>query len=566
MSKILTPSSNLDALRRHAKRWLKAIQAGDAEARTRYATAVPGYGEAPKLREVQHALAREYGFANWVGLKQEIEDRARSHAQRVELFLEKGVHRYGTDPRTGKWGAYERDGDYRGAVAARLLARYPEIVREDIHTAVLAHNIEAVRGFLAKDPALANQPHPFDGWRPLMRLTYARLPLPPMTSALPIATLLLDAGAEVSGNAPGDLSGFRALTGVIGEGEGGQSPHPQAEAFARLLIARGADPLDGQALYNTSLGPDDTFWLDLLWSESEKREQTTRWRAPVPELIGPPLDYLLANAVPGQPKRARWLLAHGARGDAVNGYTKEPVVKYAAMAGKQDMVDLLVHHGAKPPELSDSDRFLAATSRADRDTMRRLATAHPEFLTEPEPMFAATRVHNTAIAEFLLDLGMSPDVGDEKNFRALHYTTHCGAQEIAKLLIARGAEIDPFEQRYGGTPLSHANYQDRPEMIAIIAPLSRNVRGLCFAGCIERLRELFTENPALASEAIHAMEPPVFCLPNDDEKAAALVELLLSFDVDARVRDKQGLTPADAARKRGLEDAAILLDDATESG
>jgi len=563
MSRALTPNSNLDALRKEAKRWLKAIDAGDAEAVARYAALAPGRQTPPKLREVQHALANDYGFASWARLRQEIEDRARTYAQRVELFLEKGVHRYGTDPRTGKWGAYERDGAARGAMAARILERHPEIARDSIHTAALAHDIDAVRGFLAKDPALANEPHPFDGWRPLMRAAYARLPLPAARNALPIATLLLDAGAEVTGNAPGDLSGFRALTGVIGEGEGEQSPHPQAVEFARLLIARGADPLDGQALYNTSLGEDDTFWLELMWNECVKRgdDMGRRWHTAIPDTLGPPLEYLLGNAVNNRHvRRVTWLLEHGADPNAANFYSKLPVVRHAVMAGRQDIVDLLVQHGAKRPELTDEDRVVAAAVQGDIGEIRRLTNLHPNFLHSFELMLVAINARRVDVVEALLDLGMSPDVADDKNCRGLHAAAGTGAAEIVRLLIARGAEIDPFEQRYGGSPLSHANYNRRPEMIAIIAPHSRNIRGLCFAGCIDRLRDLFTVDPALASAPIHAHEPPIFCLPDDDERAAELVELLLSFGADIAVKNAEGQTPLEVARKRGLEDAAALLE------
>lgn len=563
MSRSLTPNSNLDALRREAKRWLKFIAAGDAEATARFQAVFPDQRDTPKLCEVQQALAREHGFSSWAALKQEIEDRARSHAQRVELFLEKGVHRYGTDPRTKKWGDYERDGAARGALAARLLERHPEIARESIHTAILAHDIDAVRSFLAKDPALANQRHGFDGWTPLARLAYARLPIPAVANALPIATLLLDAGADPNLVTAGDLSGFTVLTGAIGDGEGGQSPHPQAEAFARLLIARGADPRDGQALYNTSLGPDDTFWLNLLWTESEKRGDTPgKWHEAIPNVIGPPLEYLLGNAVPGHPKRVAWLLAHGADATTNNFYSKLPVIRLAAMAGAMDIVDMLVRHGATRPELSEPERFLAAARTGDIPEMRRLAQAHPIFLHAHNAMFAAIAAHRTDVAEALLNLGMSPDIGDEKNFRALHYTTHCGASEIAKLLIARGAEIDPFEQRYGGTPLTHASYQERPDMAALIAPYSRNFRGLCYAGAVDRLRELLAEEPDRANREDRPGEPALFCLPDDEEKALAVAELLLSFGANPAFRNPLGQTPAETARRRGLDDVAALIEDA----
>jgi hypothetical protein len=274
MPRALTPGINLDALRKEAKRWRKAIEAGDADATARYAAAVRDARPNPKLREVQHALAGEYGFASWAALKQEIEDRARSHAERVALFLAKSAHRYSVAPGTETWGNYERDAPARGARAARLLTRYPEIARDSLHTAVAAGDIDAVCNSLQKDPALADKRGGPDGWTPLLRLAYTRLPTQAAeTNAVTIAGLLLDHGADPRAYWSDGQNAFKVLTGVIGGGEGGQSPHPQAEELARLLITRGADPLDGQALYNTSLGADDT-WLDLLWSESEKRGES----------------------------------------------------------------------------------------------------------------------------------------------------------------------------------------------------------------------------------------------------------------------------------------------------
>ena len=70
MPRKISPATTLETLRREAKRWLKALRAGGAEARARLATAHPGAPEKPVLRDVQHALAREHDLESWTELKQ----------------------------------------------------------------------------------------------------------------------------------------------------------------------------------------------------------------------------------------------------------------------------------------------------------------------------------------------------------------------------------------------------------------------------------------------------------------------------------------------------------------
>ena len=61
--------STLDNFRKEAKRWLKALRAGDPPAVDRLRVAYPQAQLPPTLRDVQHALAREHGFDNWAALK-----------------------------------------------------------------------------------------------------------------------------------------------------------------------------------------------------------------------------------------------------------------------------------------------------------------------------------------------------------------------------------------------------------------------------------------------------------------------------------------------------------------
>jgi len=71
----------LASLKKDARRWLTALAAGDPEARARLRRILPGGPDAPTLRDVQLALAREQGFDGWTALKRALEpDPVRSAA------------------------------------------------------------------------------------------------------------------------------------------------------------------------------------------------------------------------------------------------------------------------------------------------------------------------------------------------------------------------------------------------------------------------------------------------------------------------------------------------------
>ncbi|HEY7234951.1 MAG TPA: ankyrin repeat domain-containing protein, partial [Gemmatimonadaceae bacterium] len=73
MSRKLTSRSSLENLKREAKRWLEALRANDPAARTRFQRAIPFPPAEPTLRDVQFALAREYGSVGWRELVARVE-------------------------------------------------------------------------------------------------------------------------------------------------------------------------------------------------------------------------------------------------------------------------------------------------------------------------------------------------------------------------------------------------------------------------------------------------------------------------------------------------------------
>ena len=565
MSRQLTPKSNLDTLKKEAKRWLKALHADDLEARKRLQCAYPKAPAEPGLRDIQHALAQEHGLANWAELKDKLSEYAlanRSHPERVSEFMEHAVLTYGIPPGTESWDSGYADEPARRLLAARILRQYPEVGRDSIHTAVLCEDLVMVERLLSERPEAASEKGGLRRWEPLQYLCYGRLPIAAASeNAVAIARMLLDAGADPNVYFTDGENHFSPLTGVLGEGERSPTnvpPHPQAEALAPLLLERGADPHDLQGLYNTSLWRDDDRWLDLLWTYAVKSDAAAVWMHGGKSEF----DYLLDIAVSrNHIKRAEWLLTHGANPNAIGHYSKRSLYKHAVLLGLTAMAALLVRFGAEPARLEGHEAFQAACMRLDRQAAQGLLEQHPGYLKAPEPMMAAAKHDLRDVAALLLDLGMSPDV-DDHGHRPLHAAGSSDSPSVAALLIQCGAEIDAREPKYGGTPLGWVRHHERPRMIELLSRVSRDVFSLAATGNVERLRQVLTAEPELARTMNWGLTP-LFCLPEDGDRAVEIVELLLTHGTDPTIRNRDGATAADCARKLGLDDAGELIGSAS---
>lgn len=553
MPKILGPRASIDSLKKDAKRWLKALDDGDAAALARLRAAWPGAPDKPVLREVHHAMAREHGFANWADLKDALDARALARLGRealAELLL----------------GSAWDSGDQ--AAAARIARHHPEIAHLSIHTAVAFGDIDEVRRRLQADPAQACAKGGALGWEPLLYLAYSRLPVPAVAdNAIDLAALLIDHGADPNANFnDGWDNPFAVLTGVIGLGEGVRPPHPSDRALAAYLIARGAEPFDTQALYNSSIVGDDTYWLDVLWEACVAQGREALWSEPEGRSVlggalkPNALDYLLGNAVTfHHPARTEWLLAHGADPDGRNFYRKRRHHAMAQLHGFMDIAAILERHGAQPVRLPDSLAFHAACMRFDEAEARRLAAAHPAFLQDPSPLLYAAQQDRVDIIRLLLDLGMPADLEGPKANRALIAAAHSGALAAAKLLIDEGADVDRRGGDHTATPLGCGTFWQNQAMIDLIAPLSRDVHALTAAPRLDRLRVVLAEQPTLANLRNPRGVTPLFGLPSDEEDALQAAEILLAAGADAKARNGEDETPDTVARRRGLTDAADML-------
>lgn len=594
MSRQLTSQSTLENLKREAKRWLRDLRANVGDARARLERVNPNPPATPTLRDVQHALALEHGLSGWTELKSRVTSGPRAKETRSENLVARFLEFACPDHhiRGGTAHVIARN------AAMRILKHHPEIRRAGLHTAIICGDLDEVERRLAERPEAAmekdSSPGPgrsgagesgdlfrdigAKGWDPLVYLCFTRLPLESATeNAVAIARLLLDCGADPNSFFMAGDSSYTPLVGVIGEGEEDRPPHPKRDELVRLLLERGANPFDMQVTYNTNFKGDILWLMKLIYEYSVKQGRAAEWEDPNWSMLdmggyGSGARFLLAGAIQRNDLvLAEWLLSHGANPNAEPANDRRAfrrsLYEDAVRQGSVEIAELLVRYGATPTvvTLGGIEAFSAACFRLDRSTVREMIAQHPEYLGSAVPMLAAAKRDRADVVEFLLDLGVSPGVEDRQRQRGLHIAGYSDSVSAAKVLLERGAEIDPVESNWGNTPLDCAVYSQSERMIDLLAPLSRDVWNLTFTGHLERLRKILADEPSLAKVSSSTYGSLLFWLPDDDARALETAKLLLANGADPSVRNSAGMIAAERARRRGLDDVADLLDSKTHS-
>ena len=201
----------------------------------------------------------------------------------------------------------------------------PELARASLHAAAAAGDLEAARACLARgaggearvaggaapSAAVARAPGGPHGWEPLLYLAYSRVDRATARSTSPGCCSTHGADPNAGFLWDGLPSPFTALTGAFGRGEGDPPPHRDALPLARLLLEAGADPTDTQATYNLHWTEDDA-WLELLLEFGYGRGDGGPWHArlapahPTPRETAE--DCLMWAALEGFPRRVTLLL------------------------------------------------------------------------------------------------------------------------------------------------------------------------------------------------------------------------------------------------------------------
>ncbi len=354
MALSLPANPDLEHLRRDARQLQRAVRSLQPRALGHVArhhpAGAPGDPATFALSDAQLVVARALGFASWPRLRAYLAaaaDLSRDPAALDTAALDAAaldtaaLDTAALDPVADEVEDAEsacaaaalacltytdRDGPERWTRAAELLAADPDLARRDVFVAAVAGDAEALRSHVAADPGAATREGGPFRWPPLLYLVYSRVP---QVDAVGSARVLLDAGADPDSGYlwQGLPTAFTALTGVLGEGEQGpgrQPRHRQWRALAELLLDRGADPNDRQALYNRMFNRDDSH-LELLLAHGLGRPSSEVWARrtgepaeTVEEMLARQVDWARDH---GFTDRLALLVAHGVADPAVTAVT-----------------------------------------------------------------------------------------------------------------------------------------------------------------------------------------------------------------------------------------------------
>ena len=451
---------SLDYLRHEARDLLRAAQAGDPAAAGR----IRAVSAAPTLASAQLAVAREYGFASWARLKTAVEARTTDLARQAEMFCEVSIRDWTDRP-------------------VRMLAANPELAGYNFATAVILGDATRVRAEIARDPGLATRVDARTGWTALHAACasrWHRLDPARADGLLAVARLLLDAGADPGGHAPGRPGRGGGWTPLRCAVAGAANPPVVA-----LLLERGAVP-DDHDLYLAEFGGDDHESLRLLLGRAGDvagmAEQALAAPLSLNDIEGVRL-LLDAGADPrryrdddGEPASAAYqavrhgcsaellelLLAHGAEPGRPGPDGRSPYT-LARLQGRDDLADVLLRYGAAD-DTTDTDRFLSALQHADQAAVQEQLTRDPgirDRLTDEQHAAALTRAAETghaAALALMLDLGFPVNVHDGGNdgATALHAAAYHGSADAVRLLLSRGADLEARDTTYDSPPLDWA--------------------------------------------------------------------------------------------------------------
>ena len=291
-----------------------------------------------------------------------------------------------------------------GVIAGVLLGRGAAY---NIYLAASLGDIDFVRDAIQRDPALANF-EDSSHWRPISAAA--------RRNDLEMVKYLLEHGAGPSLPEEGAPLGQALWIAV----------YQRQTEMAKLLLAHGANPntapeSSGSALFQARYDSELTRLL-IEHGAVDKTGDMTEFQRLVGDNELAKVEEILAS----RPELLRDETAFWAEG----------ILAGPANSANREMIELLLRHGARVPDVSKWGRYYY--------------------------------FKHTEIAALLLDRGMNPNHMNWHHVTLLHDMAQAGDLEKVRLLVDHGADINAVDEEYCSTPLGFAARWGQRDIVAFL--------------------------------------------------------------------------------------------------
>jgi len=481
--KTLPAKPSLENLRKQAKTLFKAVRLNEEEALVQLRSFHPAWDSRSEvsLSDAQLVIARSYGFSSWSKLKQQVEVIEYSSLPdelRAADDSESPVDRFISLACLN----YTNDNAARRVQARELLAANPALAKENSYAAATVGDPAVVDEMLRSDPTFANRRGGPYNWAPLLYATYSRLNSEARGhSTFEVVKLLLKHGADPNAGFLWDRNYlFTALTGAFGEGEMGpvnQPEHQYCYDVARSLLEAGADPNDGQTLYNRMF-TGGVRHLELLFEFGLGKKSNGVWFKRLGDRLDPPtemLQQLLGWAAKyNHMLRLKLLVENGVDLNRADTRLKRPPYELALVNGNREIAEYLLSHGATKTSLSELNQFSVACINGDEGQARDLLAKDPTLIRQlsfqrTELLTRAAESGKGDAIRLMHSLGF--DLNERRRTTPIHLAASVGNLELVKLMIELGADPMIRDAEFNGTALGWANYSGKTEVCEFLISL-----------------------------------------------------------------------------------------------
>ncbi len=400
MSNSLPNQANLEHLKAQASDLLNAHRASDHSATQRLQAFFPEVTEFA-LHHAQLTVAREYGFDSWPAMKASLEETA------LRQFVQAAT-------------------DGRLEQADQWLVREPSLRNQPAVRLMLG---EAVEDLTAPVPPLDRVP--------LLYIAFSKYASRAQNRAglLALAQKCLDAGADANAYWQGDELEETALYGSAG--------HNNFPELTKLLLDRGAEPTDPEALYHSTEFADGECLRLLLEAGGDPEGKNVLARS---------LDF-------DHPICTELVVRHGLK------QTDSVAIHHAIWRGRKlPTIRVLVEHGLDPGMVAPMFNVNALDVAAMTGDFAILEWLEDQghLLTVPslEPVWRS-----------LWDGDAVPGDYPEVMHLALFPAVAKGNARAIRAMVASGFSVDTPEPFNGGFPIHDACFHGQPESLQTLFDL-----------------------------------------------------------------------------------------------